>query len=714
MGLIPLARWRLAVLCDRLDRHGLEIGSATIDVGNGSFIKCSKHLGQYSIHIHSPYVSREAFQPAPISVERAPFPIVVSNEAGSSFYMWDGLNNKLMMTVRGSASAMVEAMAYDAFSQAVVTGTHPESWNYWRTGIPPPSCPYNAAYYAYTAGKDQGQYYCIGLYGANPYLLTNSYYVPRTAITRSHVSPNNYHTWDYRYLTKPTSITGTYNDVGMKPLQVRLYADPSDGVRAAEWTALTGQAWTTDTSTYNDTFGGSAFHVYPRSQYYYHSLFDVSLHSPVVAVIPETMPAASISMLDSWRDVYCGGFLLNVGTYAEQVAGGGPWMNRVVGMDSVGGVVETDNSIVVYEAAAIIASLPAVWSWVGPASGTYTVTDDGTIHNDGDSQDGDDETLLIGQILALTNQRRKEAGVPPLTINSKLTIAAKRHADDMAAGDFLSHTGSDGSTASERITDAGYFDGLYPGSGTSTEENVGSGYVTAETLMAAWVASPSHYANIIDEDMWDIGIAVSFRPETWDWNDRRDRGKPFFVQTFGYRSDRKYKRLFRIWAHQKDALVGTQKVVLDLINSERADAGAPALMENMALWRVAQDTAQYGDGDLTLAERLSIAGYDMWVDKDYVTINSYEQTMDGVGAIDAEFLSTDYVEASVGYYDGKVVIVAGKVGDRWPGLTPICTTGMDLYHFTNSDPVSSSQSWVDSVPDVQDVESFRLPLVYAI
>ena len=723
LALRGMARKKLSMLCDRIGSS--EVGFSTLDFASGAFITCSKCYDQYSIYIHVPVSSPKVIQEIEENPSRNSFPIVVSNESGTSYFMWDGVYNKLMIPVQSNSSAMIAAMGamgYSAFSEAVVTGTFAESWNYWETGVTP-ACPANSAYYDYNGGKDQGQYYCIAPYGGGyPYQLTNSYYVPRDHVVRTQVGVKYYNTWDYRYMTKPTSLPGTYADVGMQALSIKLFPYTADGTKAAEWTALTGLSWNSSSLAYWE-YGNKLLQQTPRSLYFYHSIFDISLHTPVIAVIPETMPDASVSMLDTWRDVYAGGFVLNVGSWAEQEAGGGPWMNRAVGMDSTGGVIETDYSIIVYEAVVVIASLPVLWSWVSPSTGTYTVTDDGSIHNDADPVDGDDMTLLIGQILALTNQRRKEAGVPPLTINSKLTIAAHRHANDMALNDFLSHTGSDGSSASDRINDSGYFDSLYAGSGTKTAENIAVGYVTAEEVMAAWMSSPGHSANILDEDLWDIGIAVGINPDiAWDWHDRMDRGKPYYVQDFGYRSDCKYKRLFRIWAHQKNAFVGLQKDIIDQINAARADVASPALIENMALWRAAQDTAEFGDGGMTLNERLSAAGYDMWVDKDYVTISSHEQIFAGpiessaavMASLDADFLTTDYIEVSVGYYEGAVVVIAGKVGSRWPGLAPVCTTGMDLYHFTNSDPVSSTHTWVDTSPDPIDVESFRMPRVYAI
>jgi PKD repeat protein/uncharacterized protein YkwD len=44
----------------------------------------------------------------------------------------------------------------------------------------------------------------------------------------------------------------------------------------------------------------------------------------------------------------------------------------------------------------------------------------------------------------------------PLAFNANLIVAARRHSNDMAAKDFQDHTGSDGSTLSQRVADANY------------------------------------------------------------------------------------------------------------------------------------------------------------------------------------------------------------------------------------------------------------------
>jgi uncharacterized protein YkwD len=89
---------------------------------------------------------------------------------------------------------------------------------------------------------------------------------------------------------------------------------------------------------------------------------------------------------------------------------------------------------------------------------------------------------------------------PALAWNDALTQAALVHSDDMVANNFFSHTGSDGSSAGQRATAAGY--------GWSTwGENIAAGQTSVDSVMAAWVASPGHCANLMNARFRDIGLA---------------------------------------------------------------------------------------------------------------------------------------------------------------------------------------------------------------
>ncbi|APW63069.1 CAP domain-containing protein [Paludisphaera borealis] len=101
-----------------------------------------------------------------------------------------------------------------------------------------------------------------------------------------------------------------------------------------------------------------------------------------------------------------------------------------------------------------------------------------------------DADRLNRQLLDAHNQARADAKLPPLTIDAKLTTAARRHADDMAEQEKMTHEGSDGSTPDERVKRAGYH---Y----VRTGENIAAGQSGVDQVLEAWMESPGHKANIL-------------------------------------------------------------------------------------------------------------------------------------------------------------------------------------------------------------------------
>ncbi|MET8770347.1 CAP domain-containing protein [Streptomyces sp. NPDC004658] len=115
---------------------------------------------------------------------------------------------------------------------------------------------------------------------------------------------------------------------------------------------------------------------------------------------------------------------------------------------------------------------------------------------------------VTAEIVRLVNSERAKAGCQPLTLNATLTKAAQAHSDDMAAHQNMSHTGSDGSSPGDRITRAGY-------TWSSYGENVAYGYSTAEQVMAGWMSSPGHRANILNCGFKEIGVGLAQPGSYW-------------------------------------------------------------------------------------------------------------------------------------------------------------------------------------------------------
>ena len=104
-------------------------------------------------------------------------------------------------------------------------------------------------------------------------------------------------------------------------------------------------------------------------------------------------------------------------------------------------------------------------------------------------------------VLTLINQERALLGLSPFIWDSCLASGATRHSNDMSTNGFLSHTGSDGSSLRDRLTDAGY-----PTS-TAIGENIASGYTTPITVVAGWMASTGHRDNILSTNFAYVGIS---------------------------------------------------------------------------------------------------------------------------------------------------------------------------------------------------------------
>jgi len=105
------------------------------------------------------------------------------------------------------------------------------------------------------------------------------------------------------------------------------------------------------------------------------------------------------------------------------------------------------------------------------------------------------------KIIELTNQKRMENGLLPLKVNNKLSQAARKKAADMFALNYWAHISPRGITPWQFIKESGYFY-LYAG------ENLARDFATSEGVVNAWMASPTHKANILNNKYQEIGVAV--------------------------------------------------------------------------------------------------------------------------------------------------------------------------------------------------------------
>jgi 3-phosphoshikimate 1-carboxyvinyltransferase len=107
---------------------------------------------------------------------------------------------------------------------------------------------------------------------------------------------------------------------------------------------------------------------------------------------------------------------------------------------------------------------------------------------------------LEQEVFRLTNIERENHGLRPLIWNDSLATAARVHSEDSAANDFTGHTGSDGSTPSDRARRADWT----AGAGENVAYNI-----TPQSAVTALMNSPGHRENIL-QNYTHMGIGVAW------------------------------------------------------------------------------------------------------------------------------------------------------------------------------------------------------------
>ncbi|WP_244188725.1 CAP domain-containing protein [Streptomyces yokosukanensis] len=106
------------------------------------------------------------------------------------------------------------------------------------------------------------------------------------------------------------------------------------------------------------------------------------------------------------------------------------------------------------------------------------------------------------EVVALTNTERGRAGLPPLTVDPLLTVAAQAHCADMVARDFYDHTAPDGSQPWDRAAAAG-------SRLRTVGENIACGQRSPAEVVDGWMNSPGHRANILKREFGHIGVGFA-------------------------------------------------------------------------------------------------------------------------------------------------------------------------------------------------------------
>ncbi len=123
--------------------------------------------------------------------------------------------------------------------------------------------------------------------------------------------------------------------------------------------------------------------------------------------------------------------------------------------------------------------------------------------------EAEDLPLVKDAVLCLINRVRAEHALSPLTVSPRLEDAAEGHCAELISEDYFAHVSPSGETPVERIQKTGYIPG--PSDGYVIGENLAWGTYSLSTpaaIVAAWVASPGHLANILETQYTETGIGI--------------------------------------------------------------------------------------------------------------------------------------------------------------------------------------------------------------
>lgn len=126
------------------------------------------------------------------------------------------------------------------------------------------------------------------------------------------------------------------------------------------------------------------------------------------------------------------------------------------------------------------------------------------------------------EVIEITNKKRMEAGVGPVTKNNLLTTAAKQKGEHMFKLGYWAHIAPDGTEPWYFFNSVGY---KYRFAG----ENLARDFDDSKSTVDGWMASTSHRENMLSGKYQDIGVAVVS-------GSLNGRDTTIVVQLFGYPS----------------------------------------------------------------------------------------------------------------------------------------------------------------------------------
>lgn len=112
------------------------------------------------------------------------------------------------------------------------------------------------------------------------------------------------------------------------------------------------------------------------------------------------------------------------------------------------------------------------------------------------------------EVVKLTNAERTKAGLAPLKTDDQLMAAAREKSQDMQSKNYFSHTSPTFGSPFDRMKALGI---TYKSAG----ENIAQGQRTPQEVVQAWMDSPGHRANILNEKFTHIGVGYVKSGNYW-------------------------------------------------------------------------------------------------------------------------------------------------------------------------------------------------------
>ena len=132
-----------------------------------------------------------------------------------------------------------------------------------------------------------------------------------------------------------------------------------------------------------------------------------------------------------------------------------------------------------------------------------------------------DELSLAMEVLRLVNVERDNLGLDPVEWSDQLAQIGDEYGCDMIQGQFFSHVNPiTGEGPGERAIKGGYLFRLLG-------ENLAVGFNTPEVVVAEWMDSPDHRANLLNPNWKEMGVGVRIG------NYRGAANMVYWVQEFG-------------------------------------------------------------------------------------------------------------------------------------------------------------------------------------